>query len=156
MIALKLVRLIENHHEQLAHSLMRKLEESSKCRDLIRLVPRQEIELRVEEVYRHLSDWLVTRTEHDVFVSYTALGEHRFQQEVPFQQLMWAIMLVKENLWDFLERESVEVSAMNLHGEFELLRMLDHFFDKALYYASLGYWEAHEFEERERRLSQAV
>ena len=153
MIALKLVRLIETHHEQLAHSLIRKLEESSKCTTLKDIVPQQEIEMRVEEVYRHLSDWLLTRTEHDIFVAYTALGKHRFQQEVPFQQFLWGIMLVKENLWDFLEGESVEVSAMNLHGEFELLRMLDQFFDKALYYAALGYWEAHEFEERERKLA---
>ena len=156
MIALKLVRLIETHHQELAHSLMRRVEESSKCTELKRLVPRQELEMRYEEVYRHLSDWLLTKTEHDIFVTYTALGKHRFEQGVPFQQFLWGIMLVKENLWDFLERESVEVSAMSLHGEFELLRMMGTFFDKALYYASLGYWEAHEFEERERKLAHAI
>jgi len=156
MIALKLVRLIETHHEELAHSLMRKLEESSKCADFKKLVPREEMERRVEEVYRHLSDALLNKTEHDLFVTYTALGKHRFEQGVPFQQFLWGIMLVKENLWDFLERESVEVSAMAMHGEFELLRLLDQFFDKVLYYASLGYCEAHEFEEREHRLTHAM
>jgi len=155
MIALKLVRLIETHHEQLAHSLMRKVEDCSKCSDLKNLVPRQQIEMRVEEVYRHLSDWLLTRTEHDIFAANTALGKHRFEQGVPFQQFLWSIVLVKENLWEFLERESVETSAASMHGEFELLRMLDQFFDKALYYASLGYWEAHEFAEREHRLAHA-
>ena len=156
MIALKLVRLIETHHEQLAHSLMRKVEESTKCAELKKLVPRQELEMRYEEVYRHISDWLLNRTEHDIFVAYTALGKHRFQQGVPFEQFLWGIMLVKENLWDFLESESVDVSALEMHGEFELLRLADQFFDKALYYASLGYWEAHEFEERERKLAHAV
>src|SRR4051794_22774084 len=106
MIALKLVRLIETHHEELAHSLMRKVEQSTKCAELKKFVPRQELEMRVEEVYRHLSDWLLNKTEHDIFIVYTELGKHRFEQGVPFEQFLWGIMLVKENLWDFLERES--------------------------------------------------
>ena len=156
MIALKLVRLIETHHQALAHSLMRRVEESTKCAELKRRVPRQELETRVEEVYGHLSDWLLNKTEHDLFTTYTALGRHRFEQGVPFEQFLWGIMLVKENLWDFLERESVEVSAMNLHGEFELLRLMAQFFDKALYYAALGYCEAHEFQEREHKVAHAM
>ena len=156
MIALKLVRLIETHHQELAHTLMRKIEESSKCADFKKLVPREEMERRVEEVYWHLSDVLLNKTEHDIFLAYTSLGKRRFEQGVPFQQFLWAIMLVKENLWDFLERESLEVSAMAMHGEFELLRLLDQFFDKVLYYASLGYCEAHEFAEREHRLTHVM
>lgn len=157
MIAMKLVRLIEAHHEELAHSLMRRMEECSKCADLKKLVPRQELEMRYQEVYRHMSDWLLSKTEHDIFSTYTALGKHRFDQGVPFQQFLWGITLVKENLWDFMQRESIDASAMALHGEFELLRMLDQFFDKALYYASLGYWEAHEFAAREKQhLARAV
>ncbi|HVZ15510.1 MAG TPA: hypothetical protein VG897_00195 [Terriglobales bacterium] len=156
MIALKLVRLIETHHEELAHSLMRRVEESTKCAELKKRVPRQELETRVEEVYRHLSEWLLNKTEHDLFVAYTALGKYRFEQGVPFEQFLWGIMLVKENLWDFLERELVDVSAMNLHGEFELLRLMGQFFDKTLYYAALGYCEAHEFEEREKKVAHAM
>jgi len=156
MIALKLVRLIETHHEELAHSLMRKVEESTKCMELKKLVPRQELEMRVEEVYRHLSDWLLTKTEHDIFRAYTALGKHRYEQGVPFQQFLWGIMLVKENLWDFLERESVDITGLSMHGEFELLRLLGQFFDKALYYASLGYWEAHQFSEQEAKLTHVM
>jgi hypothetical protein len=151
MIALKLVRLIEAHHDELAHSLMRKIEECSKCAELKKLVPRQELEARVSEVYSHLSDWLLNKTEHDIFVTYTALGKHRFEQGVPFFQFFWGILLVKENLWDFLERESVDLTGLALQGEFELLRLMGQFFDRALYYASLGYWEAHEFAEKEER-----
>jgi len=156
MIALKLVRLIEAHHEELAHSLMRKVEESSKCAELKSRVPRQELEHRFEEVYRHLSDWLLSKTEHDIFRVYTALGKHRFEQGVPFMQFLWGITLVKENLWEFLERESQDLDAINLHGEFELLRLLGQFFDKALYYAALGYWEAHEFAEQEKKLAHSM
>lgn len=153
MIALKLVRLIEVHHEELAHSLMRRIDDCSKCAELKKLVPRQEIERRVSEVYRHLSDWLLNKTEHEVFTTYAALGQRRFQQGVPFHQFFWGILLVKENLWDFLERESLDVNVLALRGEFELLRLMEQFFDKALYYASLGYWEAHQFAEQDKEFA---
>jgi hypothetical protein len=151
MIALKLVRLIETHHEELAHSLMRRIDECSKCAEVKKLVPRQELEARVSEVYRNLSDWLLTKTEHEVFTTYTSLGRHRFQQGVPFHQFFWGLLLVKENLWDFLQRESLDTNALAMHAEFELLRLMAQFFDKSMYYAALGYWEAHEFAEQEDR-----
>ncbi len=156
MIALKLVRLIESHHQELARTLMRKVEECTKCAELKNLVPKQELEHRFDEVYRNLSDWLLTKTEHDIFRVYTALGKHRFEQGVPFQQFMWGITLVKENLWEFLERESQDMNALSLHGEFELLRLAGQFFDKAMYYAALGYWEAHEFAEQEKKMTHAI
>jgi hypothetical protein len=74
MIALRLVRLIEAHHEELAQSLMRKVEKCFKCAELKKIVPRREIEAHVSEVYRHLSDWLLDKAEHDIFVTYTALA----------------------------------------------------------------------------------
>lgn len=144
MIALKLVRLIEQHSDELAHSLIRKIESSHKCEELKTKIPPQEIERRAYEIYTHLSDWLLTKTEHDVQRYYVELGKHRCRQGIAFNHFFWGLILTKENLWDFLQRESVENSALELHGEFELLRMLDHFFDQALYYTSVGYWQAHQ------------
>jgi hypothetical protein len=149
MIALKLVRLIEQHSEELAHSLMQKVEACTKCAELKAAVPRKELESRVFEVYQHLSDWLLNKTEHDIFLAYTALGRKRYEQGVPFHQFVWGLMLTKQNLWDFMEREVVEESAFQLRGEFELLRMLDQFYDRLIYYSALGYWEAEEFKQRE-------
>ena len=143
MIALKLVRLIEQHSEELAHSLIQKIESSPKCAEL-KKIPRNEIESRGFEIYLHLSEWLLKRTENDIERSYVALGEHRCRQGVAFNNVFWEVTLTKENLWDFLQRESVGDSALELHGEFELLRMLDQFFDRALYYLAVGYWHAHQ------------
>ncbi len=141
MIALKLVRLIENHSEQLAQSLLHRVENSPKCSEL-RLVPRRELEIRVFDVYQHMTEWLLNKTDHDMERTYVALGKRRFEQGVSFQHFYWGIMLTKENLWDFLERQVLEQSALYLHGEFELLRLLDQFFDRAVYYAAQGYAEA--------------
>jgi len=143
MIALKLVHLIEQHSEELAHSLIRKIENSHKCAELSR-IPSREIESRAFEIYVHLSEWLLHKTELDIERTYVALGNHRCRQRIAFNHVFWGIILTKENLWDFLQRESVQESALELHGEFELLRLLDQFFDRALYYLAVGYWHAHQ------------
>ena len=49
MIALRLVRLIESHSEELAESLLHKLERSSRAADL-KKVPGREIRERTREV----------------------------------------------------------------------------------------------------------
>jgi hypothetical protein len=154
MIALKLVRLIEKHSKDLSHSLIKKIENSPKCVDL-KKVPRQELEIRAFEIYMHLSEWLLNKTEREVERTYVELGERRQHQRIAFNNVFWGIILTKENLWDFLQQESIQETALELHGEFELLRLLDQFFDRALYYLSVGYWKAHQEMHREHDLIKA-
>jgi hypothetical protein len=141
MIALRLVHLIESHSEELAEGLTQKLLSSDRTRDL-RNVSANELHHRCHEIYRNLSDWLLTKTEHDVETVYKALGARRAAQGVSMAALTWAILLTKEHLWGFLEWEGVHGGLHNIFGELELLRLLEQFFDRAVYYATEGYEEA--------------
>jgi hypothetical protein len=141
MIALRLVHLIESHSEELAEGLTKKLLSSERTRDL-RKVPADELHHRCHEIYRNLSDWLLNKTEHDIEGVYKALGARRAGQGVSGACLTWAILLTKEHLWTFLEWEGVHGGLHNVFGELELLRLLDQFFDRAVYYAAEGYEEA--------------
>jgi len=153
MIALRLVRLIESHSEQLAEGLVRKLERSTRAADLKKVSP-EEIRERAREVYRNLSDWILTKTEDDIERVYTPLGRRRAEQGVTLSALCWALMMTEENLWDFLELEGMREKPLEILGGFELLRLLDQFFDQAIYFATLGYesyWkEKHEQSPKEK------
>ena len=138
MIALRLVRLIESHSEELAESLLHKLERSSRAAHL-RKVPPQEIRERAREIYRNLSDWLLTKTDDDIERVYMSLGRRRAEQGVTMSALCWALLMTEENLWDFLELEGMREKPLEILGSFELLRLLDQFFDQAVYFATLGY-----------------
>ncbi|MGA8216572.1 MAG: hypothetical protein WB799_23500, partial [Candidatus Sulfotelmatobacter sp.] len=72
----------------------------------------------------------------------------RASQKVPLPELIQAIVLTKENLWDFLKSEAVLDRAIEIMGELELLQMLEQFFDRAIYFAAVGY------EEQVERLTQ--
>jgi hypothetical protein len=69
------------------------------------------------------------------------IGARRARQSIPLSEVVQAIVLTKENLWEFLKSESVMDRAVEIMGELELLQMLEMFFDRAIYYAALGYEE---------------
>jgi len=149
VIALRLVRLIESHSEELAESLLHKLERSTRAADL-KKVPAREIQERTREVYRNLSDWILTKTDDDIEKVYQALGRRRAEQGVSMSALCWAILMIEENLWEFLEMEGMREKPLEILGSLELLRLLGQFFDQAVYFAALGhesYWREKQAEE---------
>jgi hypothetical protein len=154
MLAMRLVQLIESHSEQLSRGLTEKVWNSPRCSDLHK-VPAEELQIRTHEIYCNLRDWLVTKTESEVERCYTELGERRARQGVAFSHFVWAVTATKEHLLAFLQREALADSAMELHGELELLHLLDMFFDRALYYGAVGY-ERERGRGRDRRRNRTV
>src|SRR5262245_4985605 len=138
MLAGRLVSLIEKHSEQLSRELSEKVWNSPRCSDLHK-VPPNELEARTHEIYRNLSDWLLDKTEAELERRYTELGARRAQQGVAYSHFLWAITSTKEHMRAFVQREGLSDTAMELHGELELLFLLGKFFDRALYYAAVGY-----------------
>jgi hypothetical protein len=138
MIALGLVRVIERHSDELTAELIAKLETSSRTTDL-RKVPVEELRRGIQEILRHLGEWLLTKTGHDIEQRYFEIGGRRASQGVALSDLCWAITLTKGHLWEFLQRQGVMGSPIEIYGEMELLRLLDQFFDRALCFATEGY-----------------
>jgi len=141
MLAMRLVRLIETHADRLSHSLTQRLENDPHCAEL-RKVPRQELEARTYEIFSHLTDWLLYKTERDLERAYTELGVRRAKQQVALSHVLYAVTASKEQLWAFLQDEGVVTKPVELFAEMELFRLLDQFFDKALYYLATGYESA--------------
>src|SRR5664279_6633394 len=105
MMAYRFVRLIETHSEGLAKALRKKIENCPKLADY-RNVPADELTDRVYEVYRHLGEWLLGKTETDIETRYLEVGAQRAAQGVPISQVVWMICLVRENLWDYLQKQA--------------------------------------------------
>ncbi len=142
MLGGHLVRLIERHSDELADGLMKKLRQSDRTTEF-RKIPQDELKRGAREVYDNLGDWLLTKTESDIEVRYTQLGTRRATQGVPIAQFVWAVLVSKEHLFAFLQREGLAEGIVQLYSELELLQLLDQFFDRALYYAVIGYDRAH-------------
>jgi hypothetical protein len=141
MTLYRLVRLIETHSNELAACLLDRVHNSEATPDYL-LVPDEDLKDRVYEIYRHLGDWLMTKDELDLEARYLRIGARRARQDVPFSQVAWAIVLTKDNLWEFLKKESAIERPVEVFGELEMLQLLDLFFDRAIYYAAVGHEKA--------------
>jgi len=141
MFSYRLVRLIESHADALANGLEERVQTSPQVNHF-RTLPPHELRERVYEIYRHLGEWLLGKNELDIEHRYREIGARRASQRVPLSEVIQAIVLTKENLWEFLKSEAVMDRAVEIMGELELLQMLEMFFDRAIYYASVGYEEA--------------
>jgi hypothetical protein len=140
MFSYRLVRLIESHADALAAGLEEKVQVSNQVSHF-RQIPVHELRERVYEIYRHLGEWLLGKNELDIEHRYREIGLRRARQKIPLSEVVQAIVLTKENLWEFLKSEAVMDRAVEIMGELELLQMLEMFFDRAIYYAALGYEE---------------
>jgi hypothetical protein len=138
MIAVRLVRLIEQHSDDLTEGLLRKFQTSPRTSDL-KKVPAHELRARSHEIICNLSEWLLSKADSDVERRYRAIGELRASQEVSLAHVCWGIMLTKEHIWNFLQREVFLRGPLEIFGEMELLRLLDQFFDRAICYTAEGY-----------------
>jgi len=140
MFSYRLVRLIETHADALAKGLEERVQTSALVSH-VRTIPGHELRERVYEVYRHLGEWLLDKNELDIEHRYREIGARRSRQGVPLSEVVQAIVLTKENLWEFLKSEAVIDRAVEIMGELELLQMLEMFFDRAIYYAAVGFEE---------------
>jgi len=139
MFATRLVQLIEAHADKLAEGLVYKLQHEQRCQAFMEKVPAQELRVRTYEIYRHLGDWLLDKTESEIEERYVGVGTRRARQEVSYSDLYWVVMATKEYLWEYLEREGLLEEPVELFGELNLLHHLEHFFDRALYFTAIGY-----------------
>ncbi|MGD0506293.1 MAG: hypothetical protein ABSA27_00735 [Terriglobales bacterium] len=141
MMLYRLVRLIETHSEALADNLLDRVQ-NSELTPSYQNVPREELKERVYEIYRHLGEWLVGKDEAYLEQRYLEIGARRATQRATLSEVIWVIVLTKENLWEFVKKEAVLERPVEVFGELEMLQLLEKFFDRAIYYASVGYERA--------------
>jgi len=142
MMLYRLVRLIETHSQALATGLLDRVQNSELTHSYQQNVPGEELKEKVYEIYRHLGEWLMGKDEIQLEQRYLQIGARRASQRVPLSEVIWVIILTKDNLWDFIKKESVLERPVEVFGELEMLQLLEQFFDRAIYYASVGYEQA--------------
>ena len=79
MIAVRRVRLIEQHSDELTEALLGKFQASARTSDL-KKVPEHELRARSHEILCNLSDWLLSKSDLDVGRRYREIGSLRASQ----------------------------------------------------------------------------
>ncbi len=142
LLTYRLVKLIETHSDELSAGVFQKLQQSPKTTAFCK-VPAEEFKQRVFEIYHCLGEWLLGKSEADVERRYVEIGARRREQGVPMSQVICAINMTKQHLLEFLAARPVTDNTSEVFGELEVLQLLEQFFDRANYYAAIGYEGSH-------------
>jgi len=141
MLSARLVRIIEDHAEQLTRGLIDDLL-TNKHTPHYHHLTREEFHHRIYDVYRNLGRWLSDETESHIEASYTHLGKRRLAEGIPLNEIVYSLGMIKQHLFEYIQSSGLVDSVVELHGDRELQRLVGRFFDKAVYYTVKGYEES--------------
>jgi hypothetical protein len=141
MLAGYLLQAIERQSDALAEALVRDLTTNDRTPSFRRL-PSDALWARAQGIYSHLADWLAGGSEAQIEDTFAALGRERFDESIPLEELVYALLLTKAHLVDKVASQGEVESAIELHYENDLHAMIGRFFDRALHAAVRGYEDA--------------
>ena len=138
----KLVSLIERNAESLAKQWL----------EIVRTHPgtptfhnwdEDQLYTRVFKVYSYLGQSISERTtREDIEREYVALGRQRFAEGFALSEVIQALIISRRVLWLKVQADGFLDTAMDLHLGLDLNNRVVLFFDRAIYYTTIGFEEA--------------
>ena len=141
MLVGRLVTLIQEHADELAHRVVRKLHEDPRT-PAYGQFDEDELSARVSRVYSHLGDWLGETTDDPIEAEYFALGQQRQREGVPLSEVVMALLLTRRNLWHFIEWQGADSNMLELRQQLDLEFLVVRFYDRAIHHTVRGYESA--------------
>jgi hypothetical protein len=139
MISEKLVTLIKDNAKLLTGRLLEDLYSREETKNY-RKLDRQTLYHRVFDVYDRLDAWLLgNKVKGEVRNHYIELGRQRFHEEIPLEETLMALMLIKRHLWLFVIENNFLDSSFFLNQALEFNNSVVLFFDRAIYFTTIGY-----------------
>ena len=135
----KFVQHMKSNADQVSQGVIQAIKSSEKCKELLLTVPEQEHRHDSLEIYRDLTNWLSAEIDSPIEQHYVALGKRRAQQGVPLSNMFWAVCIARDYLWERVQHECLIEEPVEFWGGVTLLRLINRFFDRVLYFAVIGY-----------------
>jgi len=137
-----MVELIQENADTLTRRLMKDILTNEKTKSY-RYLPVNELYTRVYDVYRRLDSWLSKEMQKEgIKEHYIDLGKKRFEENIPLNEVVVTLLLIKRHLWLFVLENQMDQSAYELSLSLELNNKVVLFFDRAIYYTVTGYEDA--------------
>lgn len=141
MLLPNLLHNVEDKADRLADELLKDVATNPRTRSLHQ-IGRDDLRRAAYDLYHNLSRWLAARDEGYIEVVYTQQGQEHAQRGVPLEEAVYAQVLAKRHLWNYIRLNDMAETALELYQEEELALLIGDFFDKALYHTVRGYQRA--------------
>jgi hypothetical protein len=141
MLLPRLIEMIESHADELTEQVLKDIAANPRLRAL-RDREDEVLRKKVHEVYHDLGRWLHAHDEAQLEAVFGEFGRRRRVDGTGLDELVYAVLMVKNHLWSFIERNDVTDQPLELAQEMHLIRDIGRFFDRALYHIVRGYEHA--------------
>jgi len=141
MLSGRLIRVIENHEEEITNTVVaaiRRHPELTHLRNLRDL----ELRERCREILKNLGHWLLRGNEEELDGKYEAIGKLRFEESIPLDECVLGLCILKYKMIAFLDDQGIEPDTLALYARGELLRRIGPFFDLLVVHLVRGYEDA--------------
>jgi hypothetical protein len=145
MITQTFLGLIEKHADTLTKDLVQEFrtrKETMHYRDLPDEVLYTRVHKVLFNVYTRLENWLSkTKPKDTLFAYYRGLGRERRQEDIPLEEVVMVLMLIKRRIWKFIVESKTFASGYEQQDLFDLNYNVGLFFDRIVLAIITGYQE---------------
>ena len=137
----KLVDLIERNADELTASYVHSVARDPRM-PTYKGFDEHEIYRRAFRVYSQLGKWISQETsKEDMTVYWTGLGRQRRREGFPIAEIVLSLSHIRRLLWEKVQAEGLLDTALDLYQALDLHNRVVLFFDRAIYFAVVGYEE---------------
>jgi len=138
-VSKKLVEIIEQNASELTRAYLKDIKRHPDMPSY-RSFPENEIYDRAYQVFSQLGKWICYKLDSDEMKEYWfSLGKKRRLEGFSLPEIFLSLCLERKALWKKIEAEGLLDNALDLYQALDLYNRIVSFFDRALYYAIIGY-----------------
>jgi hypothetical protein len=140
MLISDLMLNIQTHAQKLADEFVSDVV-SNPMTPHIATVPREDLDRAASHLYASLTDWLAEKQAEALETNFRERASRQRKAGVPLNEIVFAVMLMKKHVWEFVKRNAVVDSIGDLYQRDEAILLISEFFDRLLYATVKGYEE---------------
>ncbi len=148
MLYQKFIRLVEEHADDLIQNWMNEVRNNPSTPSY-KNVPEATLKTRVYDVYQRLGHWLLDNDPNytEVANHFVKLGYERAKEGIKGSEITYAVILARVVMWRFVTDQVMIQGALDLQQSLDFYHKVNNFFDKAIYFISVGVEKSMEKEE---------
>ncbi len=144
MLYNRFIRIIENHAESLTRNWIKEVKSNPGTKNYAKL-SNDELHNIVYDVYKKLGHWITKdETLLKEICEYFITSARKLNKEgFPLNEVVYATILARVELWKYLMAQGMITDTVELNRALDFSQRINYFFDKAIYFSTIGYETSH-------------
>ncbi len=157
MLYEKLIRLVEDNADSIVKDWVKEVKSNPSTLGYHKIEDNL-LKSRVHNVYRRLGEWVMNADPTDAKTAdlFINIGRQRATEGIKNSEVIYALILARVVLWRYIISNSVISSSIDLHKSLGFYQQINNFFDKATYYAAVGFESIHKREQEKMKQDKFV